>query len=176
MAMEALNAHNAVAREAEAAVVADRTAMTEATEAEITYTTTNISGPYGKSGAMPKKKAKAKLSAKEKKERSVSSIAEYITAILTVDVCRLRSRESFHACRLNSVAVIQCVPSALKYIIHLIGNPVLTRISAGIWRLLSKESWMRQLKLSNVRNLSNISAHARRLTLPTIIINSNRPD
>lgn len=74
-AMEALKAQAAAAREAQAA--ADRTAMTEATEAEITYTantTTNTSGPI-KSGGTKKKAGKPKLSAKEKKERSVRRLA-----------------------------------------------------------------------------------------------------
>jgi DASH complex subunit DAM1 len=72
-AMEALKAQAAASREVQAA--ADRTAMTEATEAEITYaantTTTNTSGPVKASGGVKKKVGKPKLSAKEKKERSV---------------------------------------------------------------------------------------------------------
>lgn len=50
--------------------------MTEATDAEMTYTantTTNASGHSGKSAPV-KKKPKAKLTAKEKKERSVSLV------------------------------------------------------------------------------------------------------
>lgn len=71
--MEALKAKNQARFEAEGA--GDRTAMTETTEFETTYaanTTTNISGQSGKVGAAPKKKSgKPKMSAKEKKERSV---------------------------------------------------------------------------------------------------------
>lgn len=69
--METLQAK--LAREAEA--VADRTAMTEVTEAEMTYAgniTTSTSAQTVKSAPGAKKKvAKPKLSAKEKKERSV---------------------------------------------------------------------------------------------------------
>lgn len=62
-------------REAEAAV-ADRTAMTEVTDVETTFAnnvTTDTSMQTSKSVSIPKKKlGKPKLSAKEKKERSVS--------------------------------------------------------------------------------------------------------
>ncbi|RDB23932.1 DASH complex subunit DAM1 [Hypsizygus marmoreus] len=73
-AMEALKAKKeAMVREAEAAI-ADRTAMTEATEAEMTYTAnvTTASGQTTKSATGPKKKpGKPKLTAKEKKERAL---------------------------------------------------------------------------------------------------------
>ncbi|KAG6908466.1 hypothetical protein DXG01_004469 [Tephrocybe rancida] len=70
-AMEALTAKK---REAEAAAAADRTAMTEATDVELTFAgnvTTNTSAQTSKSATAPKKKpsGKAKLTAKEKKER-----------------------------------------------------------------------------------------------------------
>lgn len=73
-AMEAIQAKSAaLSRETE---TADRTSMTDVTDAEMTYagntTTTNTSGPSSKAGSAPKKKvAKPKLSAKEKKERGV---------------------------------------------------------------------------------------------------------
>ena len=70
-AMEALKARAASRDDA----AGDKTTMTEATDTETTYagiTTTNVSGHSGKSGMGTKKKnAKPKLSAKEKKERSV---------------------------------------------------------------------------------------------------------
>ncbi|KAF9460447.1 hypothetical protein BDZ94DRAFT_1265916 [Collybia nuda] len=100
-AMEALNAQAVAAREAQAA--ADRTAMTEATEAEITYTantTTNTSGPI-KSGGITKKKAgKPKLSAKEKKERSLE--IEKIISCLPLEF-----RGSDPSLRRNMEAVIE---------------------------------------------------------------------
>lgn len=73
--MEALKAKAA----AQAEAAANRTAMSEVTDAEITYTanaTTSTSGQTIKivTGTGPKKKAgKPKLTAKEKKERSVSA-------------------------------------------------------------------------------------------------------
>ena len=78
-AMEALKAKTeAINREREAQVLADKTALSETTEADLTYaanTTTATalsSGSNNKSGGAPKKKgAKPKLTAKEKKERSV---------------------------------------------------------------------------------------------------------
>jgi DASH complex subunit DAM1 len=71
--MEALKAKAAAQRDAEA--VADRTTMTEVTDAEMTYIangTTSTSVHAVKPGTGPKKKSgKAKLTAKEKRERSV---------------------------------------------------------------------------------------------------------
>ncbi|KAG5641120.1 hypothetical protein DXG03_005960 [Asterophora parasitica] len=73
-ALNAMEALKAKRREAEAAA-ADRTAMTEVTDAEITFagnTTTNTSGQTSKFGTAPKKKlGKPKLTAKEKKQRSL---------------------------------------------------------------------------------------------------------
>lgn len=78
-AIEALKAKTeAINREREAQILADKTALSETTEADLTYagnTTTGTalsSGSGNKSGGAPKKKgAKPKLTAKEKKERSV---------------------------------------------------------------------------------------------------------
>ncbi|KAF8064126.1 DASH complex subunit Dam1-domain-containing protein [Lyophyllum atratum] len=73
-ALNAMEALKTKKREAEAAA-ADRTTMTEVTEAEMTFAgniTTNTSGQTSKSAVAPKKKpGKPKLSAKEKKERSL---------------------------------------------------------------------------------------------------------
>ncbi|KAG6820536.1 hypothetical protein H0H93_015707 [Arthromyces matolae] len=76
-ALQAMAALQAKKREAEEAALAlaDKTAMTEATEAETTFTanvSTNTSGPTAKpTGILKKKIGKAKLTAKEKKERSL---------------------------------------------------------------------------------------------------------
>ncbi|KAF5376029.1 hypothetical protein D9615_007768 [Tricholomella constricta] len=73
-AMEALKAKRREA-EAAAAAAANRTAITEVTEAETTFSgnvTTNTSSQTSKSGLLTKKKpGKSKLTAKEKKERSL---------------------------------------------------------------------------------------------------------
>ncbi|KAG5638400.1 hypothetical protein H0H81_000177 [Sphagnurus paluster] len=73
-AIKAMEAIKAKKREAEA-TAADRTAMTEVTEAEVTFSgsaTTNTSAQTSKSATATKKKTgKPKLSAKEKKERSL---------------------------------------------------------------------------------------------------------
>lgn len=77
--MEALKAKTeAINREREAQRLADKTALSETTEADLTYaanTTTATalsSGSGNKSGGAPKKKGtKPKLTAKEKKERSI---------------------------------------------------------------------------------------------------------
>ncbi|GLB44102.1 putative DASH complex subunit Dam1 [Lyophyllum shimeji] len=75
-ALKAMEALKAKKREVEAAAAAaDRTAMTDVTEAETTFpgnVTTNTSGQTAKSATASKKKpGKPKLSAKEKKERSL---------------------------------------------------------------------------------------------------------
>ncbi|KAG6840317.1 hypothetical protein C0991_007467 [Blastosporella zonata] len=72
---DALNAIEAIKASKREADAADRTAMTEVTDVEVTFSenvTTNTSTQTSKSATAPKKKpGKAKLSAKEKKERSL---------------------------------------------------------------------------------------------------------
>ncbi|KAH0579762.1 hypothetical protein H2248_002599 [Termitomyces sp. 'cryptogamus'] len=75
-ALDAMEALQAKKREVEAAAaVADRTAMTDITDIETTFadnSATNTSAQTSKSASAPKKKpGKPKLSAKEKKERSL---------------------------------------------------------------------------------------------------------
>ncbi|KAG6902948.1 hypothetical protein C0995_009340 [Termitomyces sp. Mi166 len=86
-ALDAIEALKAKKCEAEAAV-ADRTAMTEVTDVEMTFSenVTTTSAQTSKTSAPKKKPGKPKLSAKEKKERS---------------------RELFLACHWNSAAAIQ---------------------------------------------------------------------
>lgn len=74
--MEAIKAQAAAEAEAAAVSLADRTAMTDFTDAETTYaanTTTNFSAHSSNKSGLPTKKKvmKPKMSAKEKKERSV---------------------------------------------------------------------------------------------------------
>lgn len=94
LAMEALKAKAAAQREAE--VVAETTAMTEVSDAEMTYTanattSTLVHTVKAATGTGPKKKpGKPKLTAKEKKERSVSALS-----IFDSDV-RLRPCLAFH--------------------------------------------------------------------------------
>jgi DASH complex subunit DAM1 len=82
--MQALKAKAAAQQNADA--VADRTTMTEvSSDAEMTYTangTTSNSGHAVKTGmGLKKKPGKPKLSAKEKKERSVCALALYCRLI-----------------------------------------------------------------------------------------------
>ncbi|KAG6843952.1 hypothetical protein H0H87_011458 [Tephrocybe sp. NHM501043] len=76
--MEALKTKKREAEAAAAAMAADRTTMTEATDAETTFAGNVTSAPSLKSVTAPKKKAgKAKMTTKEKKERSVSAHVQF---------------------------------------------------------------------------------------------------
>jgi hypothetical protein len=92
----------------------DRTAVTETADPETTYsinTTNNASGQAGKSGAITKVKkgAKPKLSAKERKERSVCDYSFWISKFSSPSSPRLQLRRLFLVCRLNSGVAIQFV-------------------------------------------------------------------
>lgn len=98
--MEALKA--AQAREEEAAreshPAADKTGITECTEAETTYTAANVTTmttvsaqASTKPGAVAKKKgAKVKMTAKEKKERSVNLVIPPCVHSRLNNCCRSR--------------------------------------------------------------------------------------
>lgn len=87
------------ALKAKAEALADRTALTEVTDAEMTYTinaTTSSSGNTIKTatGTGPKKKpGKPKLTAKEKKERSVNAFSLFVSDIQLTPLHSCTSRK-----------------------------------------------------------------------------------
>jgi DASH complex subunit DAM1 len=69
---------------------ADKTTFTETQEFETTYTTNattrnaSTSIPKASSTGIPKKKVKPKLTAKEKKDRSVSTANKYLSVLFLI--------------------------------------------------------------------------------------------
>lgn len=111
--MEAIQAQSAAkAREMQISAAADKTTLTEADTTFAGNITTATGASSNKSGVPVKKKgAKAKLSAKEKKERSVCRSMDIFPLLPFVffylDLSgRLRLKGSWHAYLWNSVEVI----------------------------------------------------------------------
>lgn len=100
-ALAAMEAMRQAQAQAAAAREAELTKTMEQTEMDITYnglTTTNASVPSAKPG-VKKKPGKPKLTAKEKKERSVRASFFSPLIIPNMSPTRLRLKKSFPACR-----------------------------------------------------------------------------
>ena len=122
-AVEVANAAKAREREIAAAVAASSPALplpadgTIVTDADTTYTANATGVSSNKSGGLPKKKVgKAKLSAKEKKERIVRRASCFYRVVLLIFglVCSSRLKESYRVYRSSSEVAI---PYATHFIV-----------------------------------------------------------